>query len=145
MIVFYRIQGPLSSNLFSQYIWALTLCSVEKYCDGNREPRKIKFFLLLLVIYPPITSKPTERNMNVQGIQRFGKTQWLSYLNIYLSKTVCMYRTDKHLNIRNSTQILRLLLLVLSVSLMFLTVLQLQARFIGKFFLHNSPCLLPPF
>lgn len=86
-IVFYHIQGPLNSNLFSQYLWVLTLCSVETYCDGNREPRKIKILLLLLVIYPPITSKPTDRNRNGQGTQRFGRTQWLSYLNIYVSKT----------------------------------------------------------
>ena len=90
MIVFYHIQGPLSSNLFSQYIWALTLCSVVKYCDGNREPRKVKFLLLLLVIYLPITSKLTDRNTNGQGTQRFGRTQWSSYLNIYLSKTECI-------------------------------------------------------
>ena len=90
MIVFYHIQGPLSSNLFSQYIWALTLCPVVKYCDGKREPRKVKFLLLLLVIYLPITSKLTDRNMNGQGTQRFGRTQWSSYLNIYLSKTECI-------------------------------------------------------
>lgn len=57
------------------------------YCDGNREPRKIKFLLLLLVIYLPITSKPTDRNRNGQGTQRFGRTQWVSFLNIYVSKT----------------------------------------------------------
>ena len=89
-IVFYHIQGPLSSNLFSQYIWVLTMCSVEKYSDGNREPRKIKFLLVLLVIYPPITSKPTDANTNGQGIQRFGRTQWSSYINIYLPKTECI-------------------------------------------------------
>lgn len=41
MIVFYHIQGPLSSNLFSQYIWVLTLCSVEMYCDGNRDQERL--------------------------------------------------------------------------------------------------------